>query len=75
MTPYEEELLGKYLAHLNGIDYEGDYPDFEAWYQVVRYAQGPGTPKMLEEASELSCKDVLEATRVFNQFRDNMGQE
>ena len=42
MTPYEQELLEKYLAHLNVIGYEGDYPDFEAWYQTVRYAQGPG---------------------------------
>ena len=30
MTPYEQELRGKYLAYLNSIGYEGDYPDFEA---------------------------------------------
>ena len=42
MTPYEQEPLEKYLAHRNVIGYEGDYPDFESWYQAVRYAQGPG---------------------------------
>ena len=42
MTPYEQELLEKYLAHLNIVGHEGDCPDFEAWYQTVRYAQGPG---------------------------------
>ena len=43
MTPYEQELLEKYLAHLNIVGHEGDYPDFEAWYQTVRYApRDPG---------------------------------
>ena len=42
MTSYEQELLEKYLAHLSVLGDEGDYPDFEAWYQAVRYAQGPG---------------------------------
>ena len=41
MTGEEQELLEKYLAHQNVIGDEGDYPDFEAWYQEVRYAQGP----------------------------------
>ena len=36
MTPYEEELLFKYLAHLNVVGDDVDYPDFEAWYQAVR---------------------------------------
>ena len=36
MTPYEQELLEKYLTHRNVIGYEGDYPDFESWYQAVR---------------------------------------
>ena len=39
MTPYEQELLEKYLAHQNVIGDEGDYPDFESWYQAVRYAR------------------------------------
>ena len=42
MTGEEQELLEKYLTHLNVLGDEGDYPDFEAWYQAVRYAQGPG---------------------------------
>ena len=75
MTPYEQEFLEKYLAYLNGIGHEGDYPDFEAWYQAVRYAQGPGAPITMEEASELRCQDVLKAVRVFNRLRDYMAQE
>ena len=66
MTPYEQELLEKYLAHRNVIGYEGDYPDFEAWYQAVRYAQGPGAPATLQEACELRYKTVLDAARLFN---------
>ena len=65
MTGEEQELLEKYLAHQNVIGDEGDYPDFEAWYQEVRYAQGPGAPATLEEASELRYKDILDAARVF----------
>ena len=42
MTPCEQELVEKYLAHRNVIGHEGDYPDFESWYQAVRYAQGTG---------------------------------
>ena len=68
ITPYEEELLGKYLTHLNVVGDDGDYPDFEAWYQAVRYAQGTGAPRTLEEAAELRFKDVLEAARVFNRL-------
>ncbi|MCY4365910.1 MAG: hypothetical protein OXE17_06785 [Chloroflexi bacterium] len=68
MSPYEQELLGKYLVHLNVIGDEGDYPDFEAWYQAVRYAQEPGAPRTLEEASELRYKDVLDTARVFNRL-------
>ena len=44
MTPDEQELLEQYLAHLNVLGDEGEYPDFEAWYQEVRYAQGPRRP-------------------------------
>ena len=33
MTGEEQELLEKYLTHLNVLGDEGDYPDFEAWYQ------------------------------------------
>ena len=65
MTPYEQELLEKYLAHLNIVGHEGDYPDFESWYLAVRYVQGPGAPPTVEEASELRYKDVLDAARVF----------
>ena len=61
MTPYEKELLDKYLSHLNVIGDDGDYPDFEAWYQAVRYAQGPGAPR------------TLEAVRVFNRLENTVG--
>ena len=71
MTPYKQELLGKYLAYLNLIGDEGAYPDFEAWYKAVRYAQGPGVPATLEEASELHYKDILDAARVFNRLQEN----
>ena len=71
MTPYEQELLEKYLAYLNVIGEEGAYPSFEAWYQEVRYAQGPGALRTLEEASELRYKDVLEAARVFNRLQES----
>ena len=70
MTPYEEELLVKYLSHLNVLGDEGDYPGFEAWYQEVRYGQGPGAPATLEEAAELRYKDVLDAARVYNQLKE-----
>ena len=70
MTPYEEELLVKYLTHLNVLGAEGDYRDFEAWYQAVRYAQGAGAPRTLEEAAEMRYKDVLDAARVFNRLQE-----
>ena len=65
MTPYEEELLVKYLTHLNVVGAQGDYADFEAWYQAVRHTPGLGAPRTLEEAAELRHKDVLDAARVF----------
>ena len=71
MIGEEQELLEKYLTHLNVLARRGDYPDFESWYQAVRYAQGPGAPRTLEEASELRYKDVLDAARVFNRLQEN----
>ena len=68
MTGEEQDLLEKYLAHLNVLGDEGSYPDFGAWYQEVRSAQGPAAPTTLQEASELRFKDVLDAARVFNQL-------
>ena len=73
MTAEEQRLLEKYLAHLGIIGYEVDYPDFEAWYQEVRYAQGPSAPQILEEAAELRYKDTLLAARVFNQLQEAIG--
>ena len=43
LTGEEQELLEKYLTHLNVLGPEGFYPNFEAWYQEIRYAQGPST--------------------------------
>ena len=71
MTPYEKELLEKYLTHLNVLGNEGSYPDFGAWYQEVRYAQGPRAPTTLEEASELRYKDILDAARVFKRPQES----
>ena len=69
MTPDEQELLEQYLAHLNVLGDEGEYPDFEAWYQEVRYAQGPGAQSTLQKASEIRYEDNLDAARVFNRLQ------
>ena len=50
MTPYEEELLTKYLTQLNILGEDGAFADFEEWYQMVRYANGDGAPRTVEEA-------------------------
>ena len=68
MTIEEKELLKSYLTDLNVLGKEGTHPHFEAWYQEVRYAQGPNAPHSLMEASELRYKDLLDAARVFNQL-------
>ena len=51
MTSEEQELLEQYLTHLGILGEEGTHPDFAAWYQEVRYARGPSTPRTLQEAS------------------------
>ncbi len=63
MTTEEKELLKSYLTHLNILGQEGTHAHIEAWYQEVRYAQGPDPPQSLEEASELRYEDILEAAR------------
>ena len=45
MTGEEQELLEKYLTELNVLGPDGGHPHFEAWYQEVRYAQGPNAPE------------------------------
>ena len=37
----------------------------------MRYANGEGAPRIIEEAAELRYKDVLEAARVFNRLQAN----
>ena len=71
MTGEEKDLLKKYLTHLNVLDKNGSHPHFEAWYQEVRYAQGPNAPHNLMEASELRYKDILDAARVFSQLQES----
>ena len=66
MTSEEQELLTKYLTHLNILGEEGHYADFDEWYQLVRYGKGDGAPQTVEEASELRYKDGLQAAQVFN---------
>ena len=68
MTGEEQELLEQYLTHLNVLGEEGTHPDFEAWYQEVRYAQGANAPRTVEEAAELRYKDFLAAARVFQKL-------
>ena len=68
MTGEEKKLLKMYLTHLNILGQEGTYPHIEAWYQEVRYSQGPNAPHSVMEASELRYQDVLDAARVFNQL-------
>ena len=71
MTGEEKDLLKKYLTHLNVLGKDGSRPHFEAWYQEVRYAQGPNAPHNLMEASELRYKDILDAARVFSQLQES----
>ena len=68
MNIEEKELLKRYLTHLNILGKDGTHAHIEAWYQEVRYAQGPNAPHSVMEASELRYKDVLEAARIFNQL-------
>ena len=75
MTGEEQERLEQYLTHLNVLGDEGSYPDFGAWYQEIRYAQGPEAPATLEEASELRYKDILDTARVFNRLQENQQAE
>ena len=37
MTPYEEDLLTKYLTLLNVRSLDGYFADFEEWYQLACY--------------------------------------
>ena len=60
MTSEEKELLKKYLTALNVLGPDGSHPHFEAWYQEVRYPQGPNAPKTVMEASDLRLKDILD---------------
>ena len=74
MTGEEKELLKKYLTELNVLGPDGSHPHFEAWYQEVRYAQGPNAPRTVMEASELRYKDTLDAARVFNRLQEESDQ-
>ena len=53
MTGEEQELLTHYLTHLNLLGPGGAYPDFDTWYEEIRYARGAHAPQTLEEASDL----------------------
>ena len=44
MTSEEQELLEQYLTYRNVLGDEGTHPSIDAWYQEVRYAQGPNAP-------------------------------
>ena len=57
MTGEDQYLLEKYLTHLNVLGPEGDYPDFEAWYQES------GTPKAQERRERWKRRQSC-ATRI-----------
>ena len=42
---------------------------------MVRHANGPGAPRTVEEAAELSYKAAREAARVFNRLQDKRTAE
>ena len=69
MNIEEKELLKRYLTHLNILGKDGTHPHIEAWYQEVRYAQGPNAPHSVMQASELRYKDILDAQNVCNRLR------
>ena len=75
MTGEEQEILEQYLTHLNILGEDGTHPNFEAWYQEVRYARGPSAPRTLEEAGEIRYKDVLDAAKVFNHLQETSGSQ
>ena len=74
MTGEEKELLKKYLTEQNLLGPDGSYPHIEAWYQEVRYAQGPHAPRTVMEASELRYKDVLDAARAFSRLQGSTAE-
>ena len=41
MTPFEEELLTRYLTHLNVLGEDGDFADFEEWYSLSATPTAP----------------------------------
>ncbi len=69
MASYEQQLQEKYLTNLYMLGEEGSYPNVEIGYQEIRHARGANAPRTLEEAAELRFKDLLDAARLFNQFR------
>ena len=71
MAGEEKDQLKNQLTHLNVLGNDGSHPHFEAWYQEVRYAQGPNAPKTLMEASELRYKLILDAAGVFSQLQES----
>ena len=72
---FPARLLEQYLTHLNILGEDGTHPNFEAWYQEVRYARGPSAPRALEEAGEIRYKDVLDAAKVFNHLQETSGSQ
>ena len=73
MTGEEKNLLKKYLTALNVLGPDGTHPHIEAWYQEVRYAQGPNAPKTVMEASEMRYKDILDAAKLMDQVKNHPG--
>ena len=61
MTDEEQQLLEQYLTYLNVLGEEGTHSDFDAWYQEVRYAQGPNAPSPLKEPR--SCASRTSSTQ------------
>ena len=67
MAPYEEELLTKYLIHLNILGEDGD---FEEWYQLVRCADGPGPREPWRKRRNSATGMSWRPTGSFNRLQD-----
>ena len=70
MTSEEQELLEKYLSHLNVLGEEGTHPTSTPGTWKCATPAAPAAPRTLQEASELRFKDVLDAARVFKHQQD-----
>ena len=53
----------RHLAHLNVLVDERDYSEFETWYQVIRFFQGPRAMRTLGKATKLRYKGLPDTAK------------